>query len=48
MFFDELTIPGDYSDDDMLEEEEETTSKTDEVWIRTKEEIWIGRVLLIT
>ena len=42
-----LTIPGDYSDYDILDEEKETISKNDEVWFRTKKEIWRGRVLLI-
>ena len=36
MDFDELTIPGDYSDYDILEEEKETISKNDEVWFQTK------------
>ena len=40
-----LTIPGDYSDYNILEEEKETISKNDEVWIKTKKEIWRGRVL---
>ena len=31
MAFDDMTIPGDYSDYDILEEEKETTSKNDEV-----------------
>ena len=30
----QLTIPGDYSDDDILEEEKETISKNDEVWTK--------------
>ena len=47
MFFDDLNIPGDYSDYDLLEEEKENISKNDEVWVKTKKEIWIGRVLLI-
>ena len=33
--FDELTIPGDYSDHDIFEEEKETISKNYEVWVRT-------------
>ena len=48
MAFDDLTIPGDYSDYDILEEEKENISKNDEVWVKTKKEIWRGRVLLIT
>ena len=43
----QLTIPGDYSDDDILEEEKETISKNDEVWTKTQKEIWRGMVLLI-
>ena len=31
MSLDDLTIPGDYSDYDILEEEKETLSKNDEV-----------------
>ena len=47
MSFDGLTIPGDYSDCDILEEEKETISKNDEVWIKTKRDIRKGMVLLI-
>ena len=47
MSFDDLTIPGDYNDYDIFEEEK-NISKNDEVLIKTKKEIWIGRVLLIT
>ena len=47
MSFDRLTIPVDYSDYDIFEEERETISKNDEVWVKTKKGIWIGRVLLI-
>ena len=36
MCFDDLTIPSEYSDYDILEEEKETISKNDEVWIKTK------------
>ena len=36
MAFDDMTIPGDYSDYDILEEEKETISKNDEVWVKTK------------
>ena len=36
MSFDELTIPGDYSDYDILEEEKETLSKKYEVWVKNK------------
>ena len=37
MAFDDLTIPGDYSDYDILEEEKETISKNDEVWFKNKQ-----------
>ena len=47
MSFDDLTVPGDYSDYDILVEEKETISIIDEVWVKTKKEIWRGRVLLI-
>ena len=46
MSFDDLTIPGDYNDYDIFEEEK-NISKNDEVLIKTKKEIWIGRVLII-
>ena len=36
MAFDNLTIPGDYSDNDILEEEQETTYLNDEVLVKTK------------
>ena len=42
-----MTVPGDYSDYDILVEEKETISIIDEVWVKTKKEIWRGRVLLI-
>ena len=48
MDFDDLTIPGGYSDYGILEGKKETISKNDEVWVKTKKEILIGRVLLIT
>ena len=44
---DDLTITGDYSDYDILEEERDTISENDDVWVKTKKEIWRGRVLLI-
>ena len=47
MSSDDLTITGDYSDYDILEEEKDTISENDDVWIKTKKEIWRGRVLLI-
>ena len=39
MYFDDLTIPSDYSDYNILEEEKETRLKNDEVWVKTKKEI---------
>ena len=45
--FDDLTIPGDYSDYDILEEEK-IYIQNDEVWVKTKKEIWRGIVLVIT
>ena len=47
IYFDDLNIPGDYSHYDILEEEKEIISKNDEVWVKTKKDIWRGRVLLI-
>ena len=44
---DDLTITGDYSDYDILEEENDTISKNNDVWVKTKKEIWRVRVLLI-
>ena len=40
-------LPVDYSDYDILEEEKETISNNDEVWVKTKMEIWRGRLMLI-
>ena len=36
MAFDDLTIPGDYSNYDILEIEKETIYKNDEVWVKNK------------
>ena len=47
MSSDDLTITGDYSDYDILEEEKDTISENNDVWVKTKKEIWRGRVLLI-
>ena len=47
MAFDDLTIPSDYSDHDILEEEKETISLNDEVWVKTKKDIRRVRVMLI-
>ena len=47
MSSDDLTITGDYSDYDILGEEKDTISEDDYVWVKTKKEIWRGRVLLI-
>ena len=35
MSFDDLNIPGDYSEYDILEEEKVTITKNDEVWVKT-------------
>ena len=48
MSFEDLTVTGDYSDNDILEEEKETITKIDDVWVKTKKEKWRGRLLLIT
>ena len=47
IYFDELTIPGEYSDHDILEGKRENISNNDEVWVKTKEEIWGWRVMII-
>ena len=47
MYFDDLTITGKYSDYDILEEEKEIITKEDNVWVKTKKDIWRGRVWLI-
>ena len=47
MSSDELISTGDYSDYDILEEEKDYISENDLVWVKTKKEIWRGRVLLI-
>ena len=47
MAFYDLTIPGYYSNYDILEEETETISKNYEVWVKTKKQMWRGRVMLI-
>ena len=44
---DDLTITGDYSYYDILEEEKDTIAKKDNVWVKTKKEIWGGKLLLI-
>ena len=36
MYFDYLTIPGDYSNYDILEEEKESISLNDIVWVKLK------------
>ena len=48
MSSDELISTGDYSDYKILDEEKDLISKNDIVWVKTKKEIWRGRVLLIT
>ena len=47
MAFDDLTIPGDYSDCGILEEEKETVSLNNESLVKTKKGMWKGRVMLI-
>ena len=47
MDFYDQTITGNYSDYEILEEEKETITKNDDVWVKTKKQIWRGRVLLI-
>ena len=47
MSSEDLTITGNYSDYDFLEEEKDTITKNEDVWVKTKKEIWRGRVLLI-
>ena len=36
MYFEDLTITGDYSDYDISEEERKTITKNDGVWVKTK------------
>ena len=43
----DLISTGDYSGYDILDEEKDLISKNDLVWVKTKKEIWRGRVLLI-
>ena len=43
----DLTITGDYSDYNILKEEKDNITKNDDVWVKTKKEIWIGRVLVV-
>ena len=45
MSSDNLTITGDYNDYDILEEEKDTIAEKDDVWVKTKKEIWRGKVL---
>ena len=47
MSSDDLISIGDYSDYDILDEEKDYISKNDLVWVKTKKEIWRGRVLLV-
>ena len=48
MAFDNLTICRDYNDYDILTEENETISFNDEIWIKTKKEIWRGIIIIHT
>ena len=45
--FEDLTITINYSGYDILEEEKENITKNNNVWVKTKKEIYRGRVLLI-
>ena len=47
MDFDDLNIPGDYSDYDILGKGTENTSNDDEDWVKTKMNICRGRAMLI-
>ena len=47
MDFDDLNIPGDYSDYDILGKGTENTSNDDEDWVKTKMNIYRGRAMLI-
>ena len=47
MSSDGLISTGDYSDYKILEEEKDYISENDVVWVKTKKQIWRGRVLLI-
>ena len=47
MSSDDLIRTGDYSDHNILEEEKDLISENDQVWVKTKKEIWRGTVLLI-
>ena len=47
MSFYDLISTGGYSDCEILDEEKDHISKNDLVWVKTKKEIWRGRVLLI-
>ena len=48
MAFDDLTIRRDYNDYDILTEENVTLSLNDEIWNKTKKEIWRGIIMLHT
>ena len=47
MSYDDLISTGDNSDYDILEKEKDYISKNDFIWVKTKQKIWRGRVLLI-
>ena len=47
MSSDDLIHAEDNSDYDILEEEEDLIAENDQVWVKTKKEIWRGTVLLI-
>ena len=47
MSFNDINITNDYSDYNIQDEEKDNIAKTYDVWVKTKKEIWRGRVLLI-
>ena len=46
MSSEDLTITGDYSDYNILVKEKDVITKNDNVWGKTKKEIWRGIVIL--
>ena len=40
MSSEDLIVTGDYSDYDTLKEEKDNITKNDDVWVKTKKEIW--------
>ena len=41
-----MNIPGDYNDYEIFEEEKETKSSHDEVLVKTREDMWRGRLMI--